>query len=80
MRKLFSSPAIQFKGSGWYITDYARKGSEKSKSDAGAGDTTTEKTGEKSDTSDKSSAGSSDKTAEKSSDKGSSPKDSPKTA
>jgi putative FmdB family regulatory protein len=22
-----SSPAIQFKGSGWYITDYARKGS-----------------------------------------------------
>ena len=25
LRKLFSSPAIQFKGSGWYITDYARK-------------------------------------------------------
>ena len=24
--KLFSSPAIQFKGSGFYITDYARKG------------------------------------------------------
>jgi putative FmdB family regulatory protein len=23
--KLQSSPAIQFKGSGWYITDYARK-------------------------------------------------------
>jgi putative FmdB family regulatory protein len=23
--KLFSSPAFQFKGSGWYITDYARK-------------------------------------------------------
>lgn len=23
--KLVSSPAIQFKGSGWYITDYARK-------------------------------------------------------
>jgi putative FmdB family regulatory protein len=23
--KLLSSPAIQFKGSGWYITDYARK-------------------------------------------------------
>ena len=28
VRKLLSSPAIQFKGSGWYITDYARKGSE----------------------------------------------------
>jgi len=23
--KLLSSPAIQFKGSGWYITDYAKK-------------------------------------------------------
>jgi putative FmdB family regulatory protein len=28
--KLLSSPAIQFKGSGWYITDYARKDSGKS--------------------------------------------------
>ena len=28
VHKLMSSPAIQFKGSGWYITDYARKGSE----------------------------------------------------
>lgn len=27
VQKLLSSPAIQFKGSGWYITDYARKGS-----------------------------------------------------
>jgi putative FmdB family regulatory protein len=26
VQKLMSSPAIQFKGSGWYITDYARKG------------------------------------------------------
>lgn len=26
VKKLPSSPAIQFKGSGWYITDYARKG------------------------------------------------------
>ena len=26
VRKLLSSPAIQFKGNGWYITDYARKG------------------------------------------------------
>lgn len=32
VKKLFSSPAIQFKGSGWYITDYAKKSS----SDAGA--------------------------------------------
>ena len=25
IEKLASAPAIQFKGSGWYITDYARK-------------------------------------------------------
>jgi putative FmdB family regulatory protein len=25
--KLVSSPAIQFKGNGWYITDYAKKSS-----------------------------------------------------
>jgi putative FmdB family regulatory protein len=27
VQKLLSAPAIQFKGTGWYITDYARKGS-----------------------------------------------------
>ena len=31
VRKLFSSPAIQFKGTGWYITDYAKSGSRDSK-------------------------------------------------
>ena len=35
VRKLVSSPAVHFKGSGWYITDYARKGT---KPDAGDGD------------------------------------------
>lgn len=25
VRKLVSSPAIQFKGTGWYVTDYARQ-------------------------------------------------------
>jgi putative FmdB family regulatory protein len=25
LQRLLSSPAIQFKGSGWYVTDYARK-------------------------------------------------------
>ena len=28
VEKLPSAPAIQFKGSGWYITDYARKSSD----------------------------------------------------
>ena len=27
LQKLLSSPAIHFKGSGWYITDYAKKNS-----------------------------------------------------
>jgi putative FmdB family regulatory protein len=31
---LLSAPAIQFKGSGWYVTDYAGK---KASSDSGAG-------------------------------------------
>ena len=35
--RLLSSPAIQFKGSGWYITDYARKG-EGSKGEGGKGE------------------------------------------
>jgi putative FmdB family regulatory protein len=37
VKKLLSSPAIQFKGSGWYITDYAKKSS----SDGGSSATST---------------------------------------
>ena len=32
VQQLISSPAVQFKGSGWYVTDYAKKGSGKSES------------------------------------------------
>ncbi len=32
LEKLLSAPAFQFKGSGWYVTDYAKSGS---KSDSG---------------------------------------------
>jgi putative FmdB family regulatory protein len=32
VEQLLSAPAVQFKGSGWYVTDYARKGSSESKS------------------------------------------------
>ena len=43
VHKVISSPAFQFKGSGWYITDYARKDSGGAKSDttASSGDTST---------------------------------------
>ena len=36
VERLVAAPAIQFKGSGWYVTDYARKGAAPpdSKSDA----------------------------------------------
>lgn len=29
VERLLSAPAIQFKGSGWYVSDYARKGGSK---------------------------------------------------
>jgi len=50
VQKLMSSPAIQFKGSGWYITDYARKGeSSKDKDSSSSKDS-----GDKSSSADKS--------------------------
>ena len=30
VERLISAPAVQFKGTGWYVTDYARKGSSAS--------------------------------------------------
>ena len=36
VRKLLSSSAIQFKGSGWYITDYAKKPAPDTAKTAGA--------------------------------------------
>jgi putative FmdB family regulatory protein len=35
VRKLQSAPAFQFKGTGWYITDYARKDQPAAGGDAG---------------------------------------------
>ena len=37
VEKLPSSPAIQFKGTGWYITDYARKGQTGQSDTTGSG-------------------------------------------
>jgi len=36
LKKVISCPAIQFKGSGWYVTDYAAKGRDKKGSSAKA--------------------------------------------
>jgi putative FmdB family regulatory protein len=38
VHKLVSSPAIQFKGTGWYITDYAKKNTVGSESGSKGGD------------------------------------------
>ena len=38
LEQLLSSPAIQFKGSGWYITDYARKSSGEPSSKESSGE------------------------------------------
>ena len=35
VQKQFSSPAIQFKGAGWYVTDYAKKKSSDGSSGKG---------------------------------------------
>ena len=32
LHKIISPPALQFKGNGWYITDYAKKGTKKAES------------------------------------------------
>jgi putative FmdB family regulatory protein len=38
LEQLLSAPAVRFKGSGWYVTDYAKKGAAPSpSSDGGSG-------------------------------------------
>lgn len=35
VEQTISAPAVQFKGSGWYVTDYAKKSQAPSSSDSG---------------------------------------------
>ena len=49
VQKVLSAPAIQFKGSGWYITDYARKGSSDSSTSKSSESTTSSSESKKSD-------------------------------
>ena len=58
--RLISSPAIQFKGSGWYITDYARKGSSDSSKESSEPSGASDKSSESS-----ASEGSSEKSSKK---------------
>ena len=38
VEQTISAPAVQFKGSGWYVTDYAKKSSSQSSSDGSGKD------------------------------------------
>ena len=44
LRKLLSPPAIQFKGTGWYVTDYAKKSGGPKDDKKDGGEKKTEKT------------------------------------
>ena len=47
IEQVVSAPAVQFKGSGWYVTDYAKKGAGSSGSSSGSsseGDSGTKET------------------------------------
>jgi putative FmdB family regulatory protein len=68
MKKLMSSPAIQFKGSGFYKTDYASGSSSSSKSDASKSDSSSKSESKSSETKSDSSASASTASSTKSSD------------
>ena len=53
LKKLMSAPAIQFKGSGWYVTDYAGKTGESKEAASGASDKQESKESKKEPRSDK---------------------------
>jgi putative FmdB family regulatory protein len=54
IEQVISAPAVQFKGSGWYVTDYAKKGagSAGSSSSSSEGDSGTKETKDSKDTKD----------------------------
>jgi putative FmdB family regulatory protein len=70
LERKISAPAIQFKGSGWYVTDYASKATKGDKSES---ESSTETKSDKSDKSEKADKKASSP-AKKSSDKASTPK------
>jgi putative FmdB family regulatory protein len=69
IRKMPSSPAIQFKGSGFYITDYAKKSSSEAGSKSGTAASESSASTATTSTSGDSSSKSSDSSTSKTSDK-----------
>jgi len=66
VRKLLSSPAIQFKGSGFYINDYAKSSSSSSDAGKGGSKSDTKPSDSSTSSSDSSSSGTAAKTESKS--------------
>jgi putative FmdB family regulatory protein len=71
VEQMISAPAVQFKGSGWYVTDYAKKSS--SPGSSGSNDSSSK---EKKDDKSKSDGGSKDSSSKESSTKETSTKES----
>jgi putative FmdB family regulatory protein len=67
VEQMISAPAVQFKGSGWYVTDYAKKSSSPGSSggDSGSKDKSDDKTKSDSSSKDASSKDSSSKEGSK---------------
>jgi putative FmdB family regulatory protein len=61
VEQLISAPAVQFKGSGWYVTDYAKKSSSKGNSASGNGSASASSSDNKSDSSNSSGSSTSEK-------------------
>jgi len=59
VEQVVSAPAVQFKGSGWYVTDYAKKSSAGSSSNGDSSDSGGKKDEKKETKSDSSGSGSS---------------------
>src|SRR6266581_1254539 len=49
VEQMISAPAVQFKGSGWYVTDYAKKSHAPSSSESGNKDSKDSKDSKKDD-------------------------------
>jgi putative FmdB family regulatory protein len=75
VEQMISAPAVQFKGTGWYVTDYAKKSGGQSSSDGGSKDSKKDDKS-KSDGSSKDSSSKESSTTKESSSKESSSKDS----
>lgn len=71
VEQMISAPAVQFKGSGWYVTDYAKKSS--SPGSSGSGDSSSK---DKKDDKSKSESGAKDSSSKDSSSKDTSSKES----